>query len=308
MCAPIILFVYNRIEHTKRALEALSKCNMAEQSVLYIYSDGAKPGDEDDVARVREYIHFIDGFKEVNVVEREKNYGIELSEESAITEILGNYSSAIMLEDDLVVARTFLQYMNDALEKYQSEKRVFFISGYSYLKSRHDELPECMFLQMPSTWGWATWTDRWQLFRSVPDDVDKIIYNEKQIKKFNYDGAVNVWGTLLSEQYRMGKYTWDIAWGVTVFKHDGLALLPNQSQVMNIGLDGSGTHRERRKGRQNNFESSGCNISQWPEEVEESKKIRRRVGKILKQQTRYEKYNNKINQMKQMLCYFRRKK
>lgn len=308
MCAPIILFVYNRIEHTKRALEALSKCNMAEQSVLYIYSDGAKSGDEYEVARVREYIHCIDGFKEVNIIEREKNYGIELSEVSAITEILGNYSSAIMLEDDLVVARTFLQYMNDALEKYQSEKQVFFISGYSYLKVRHDELPECMFLQMPSTWGWATWADRWQLFQSVPDGVDKIIYNKKQIKKFNYDGAVTAWGTLLTEQYRMGKYTWDIAWGATVFKHDGLALLPNQSQVMNIGLDGSGTHREMRKGQQNNFENSGCNISQWPEQIEESKKIRRRVGKILKQQSLYEKYNNKIDQIKQMLHYFRREK
>ena len=116
--------------------------------------------------------------------------------------------------------------------------------------------------------------------------------SSSRFRESRYDGAVTAWGTLLTEQYRMGKYTWDIAWGVTVFEHNGLALLPNQSQVMNIGLDGSGTHREMRKGQHNNFESSGCNISQWSEQIEESKKIRRRVGKILKQQRLYEKYNN----------------
>ena len=42
MLAPIILFVYNRPEHTKKTIEALKKNELASESVLYVFSDGAK--------------------------------------------------------------------------------------------------------------------------------------------------------------------------------------------------------------------------------------------------------------------------
>ena len=40
--APIIMFVYNRIDHFEKTYEALSKCPEAKDSILYIFSDGAK--------------------------------------------------------------------------------------------------------------------------------------------------------------------------------------------------------------------------------------------------------------------------
>ena len=40
--APIVLFVYNRPEHTKRTVESLLKNTLAEKSTLMIFSDGAK--------------------------------------------------------------------------------------------------------------------------------------------------------------------------------------------------------------------------------------------------------------------------
>ena len=36
--APIVLFVYNRPWHTKKALQALKENDLADQSILYIYS------------------------------------------------------------------------------------------------------------------------------------------------------------------------------------------------------------------------------------------------------------------------------
>ena len=40
--SPIILFVYNRPDHTKKTIEALKKNDLANKSELFIYSDAAK--------------------------------------------------------------------------------------------------------------------------------------------------------------------------------------------------------------------------------------------------------------------------
>ena len=40
--APIVLFVFNRIDHTKKTIEALKKNILAIESELFIFSDGAK--------------------------------------------------------------------------------------------------------------------------------------------------------------------------------------------------------------------------------------------------------------------------
>jgi hypothetical protein len=62
--APIVLFVYNRPWHTRQTVEALQKNELANESELFIYSDGSK--NENAVAKVvevREYIKTIDGFR-----------------------------------------------------------------------------------------------------------------------------------------------------------------------------------------------------------------------------------------------------
>ncbi len=41
--APVILFAYNRPEHTRKTLESLKKNYLADQSTLYIFVDGPKP-------------------------------------------------------------------------------------------------------------------------------------------------------------------------------------------------------------------------------------------------------------------------
>ena len=40
--APIVLFVYNRLEHTKKTVAALQSNKLANKSDLFIYSDFAK--------------------------------------------------------------------------------------------------------------------------------------------------------------------------------------------------------------------------------------------------------------------------
>lgn len=247
--APIILFVYNRLYHTKKIIEALKSCEESVDSELFIFSDGAKDATvEEGVKEVREYLQTINGFKKVTVYEKTENWGIEKSEIQGITSIIGEYGRAIVLEDDIVVAPCFLRYMNLALEKYRDCKEVYSVTGYSFLNAiEADGLPEYGFLPLTSVWGWATWKEKWDLFQQKIEagDIRKLL-NKEFRKKFDRGYK---YADMLYSQYKAGYITWDIAWYWTVYIHGGLTLAPAKTMVNNIGMDGSGVHYTDKNGK-----------------------------------------------------------
>ncbi len=301
MYAPIILFVYKRFEHIKKTIESLCRCELADESILYIFSDGPKAGDEKEVARVREYLRNISGFREVKVVERSENYGIEKSVIVSVTEILSMYPAVIVLEDDLIVAKTFLSYMNYALDKYLDKKDVFYISAYNYWEKASNRLPDSMLLRMPSTWGWATWRDRWKFFCEVPDGVERILNDSRLFKRYAYDNAIPEWAFMLSEQYEKGKYTWDVLWYIVLFNNKGLVLIPNSKLVKNIGFDGSGEHGTNDEGGFGKSFDENVNIIKFPDAIEEDRKIQEIVCKLIKRQRKMNRLRNKFIQLKRKI-------
>ena len=157
-----MLFVYNRLNCTKRTLEALQKNELASKSELFIYSDAAKnENDLEKVAKVREYIKNIDGFKKIIIRKRKANTGLAGSIINGVTKIVNKYGKIIVLEDDLVTSRYFLRFMNEALEAYENEPRVASIHGYIY---PINNLPEAFFIKGADCWGWATWNNKWSIF------------------------------------------------------------------------------------------------------------------------------------------------
>ena len=62
--APVILFVYARLKHTKETVEALARNELAKESTLVIFSDGSKDlENQNDINQVREYIYSLDAKK-----------------------------------------------------------------------------------------------------------------------------------------------------------------------------------------------------------------------------------------------------
>ncbi len=241
--APIVLFVYNRIEHTIATIEALKRNVLADRSDLYIYSDAAKTEAEiTKVATVREYINGIIGFKSVNIVERTKNMGLAESVISGVTDIVNRFGSIIVLEDDIVTDNSFLTYMNQALSRYKNETRVFSITGYSLTtKSRSDKVDDFYFIKTGDCWSWATWADRWQYFDKDAYGWEELTTNNKLRYEFNFSNACDYYNMLKSQmEHKID--SWAIRWYWSVFKHNGLTLYPRESIISNIGLDGSGTH------------------------------------------------------------------
>lgn len=239
--APIVLFVYNRLTHTHRTVDALLKNGLAKESDLIIYSDAPKkPEAADAVHEVREYIRTITGFHSVSIVERDRNYGLANSIIDGVTSVVNKYGRIIVLEDDLVVTPHFLGFMNRALDRYENESKVIQVSGYMFpVKIDIDE--DALFLPLCTSWGWATWQRAWQLFDPDAKGYAKLKAAPALRNRFNLDGAYDYY-SMLKAQLEGRVDSWAIRWYLATFLFEGLTLYPRQSLVTNAGFDGSGTH------------------------------------------------------------------
>lgn len=236
--APIVLFTYNRLEHTKKTVEALQKNIYSKDSQLIIYADGAKNPDAiESVSKVRKYLYSIDGFKSIEIIERKENWGLAKNIIDGVTAVVEKYGKIIVLEDDIITSKYFLKYMNDALEIYKLKDEVIQISGYLYPMQK-DNLPDVFFMDRPDCWGWATWKNQWALFERDPDKLIKE-FTKDDIYRFNCDGVVDFWSQVV-DNYNGKLYTWAIFFQVASFKANKKTLYPKVSMTYNIGNDGSG--------------------------------------------------------------------
>ena len=130
--APICLFTYNRLEETIQTVAALKNNFLANKSELFIFSDGAKNKNvEQKIKQVRKYLKTITGFKNITIYESSKNKGLANSIIDGVTKIIETYGKIIVLEDDLVTSPNFLNFMNQALEFYHYNNRIYSVSGYT---------------------------------------------------------------------------------------------------------------------------------------------------------------------------------
>lgn len=234
-----MLFVFARPEHTRRTIESLAANELADKSELIIYSDG--PRNENDVQAVnsvRELINTLSGFKSIKVIERKENYGLAKNIIEGVTDACESYGRAIVLEDDIVTSKSFLSFMNNALDYYESVPEVMHISGSSYPINEFCS-HGTYFLHLPLCWGWATWERAWTSFRKDLSVMD--FFDKKKMQHFNFDGSYNYWQQLeLNKQSKIN--TWFVFWYATLFLRKGLSLFPCKSLANNIGFDGTGVH------------------------------------------------------------------
>ncbi|MFD1257417.1 sugar transferase [Mucilaginibacter terrae] len=238
--APIALFVYNRPDHMRRTLSYLQKNELAAESCLFIFSDGAKTGpDEAKIAEIRQQAKLVTGFKLVKVIERKVNVGLANSIISGVTQLVNEYGKVIVFEDDLLSSPYTLEYFNEALGRYANQPEVMHIGAYMYdLKT--PGLPQTFFYRAATSWGWATWARAWKNFEP---DIDVLMpqFDKRKIHEFSIEGTMNFWKQM--QQFKSGKNnSWAIRWYASIFLKNGLTLNPAKSLIQNIGHDGSGRH------------------------------------------------------------------
>jgi hypothetical protein len=241
--APIVLFVYNRPQHTLKTLEALMQNELAEMSELFIFCDGPKADatnqDLQRINKVRDLVKKKNWCKKVTIRESQVNKGLADSIVAGVTEIVNTYGKIIVLEDDIVTSKGFLRYMNEALEVYQSDKKVMHIGSYLPYTNSHKKLPETFLSRFMSCWGWATWETSWNQANWDESELYEQIKDPKVRYEFNLEGVLN-FHEQLENNINGSINTWAIKWFTSIFLCNGLCLYPSHSLTKNIGFDGTG--------------------------------------------------------------------
>jgi hypothetical protein len=291
--APIALFVYNRPEHTRRTLSYLQKNQLADESRLFIFSDGPKTEvDRDRIDEVRRIIKDVTGFRSVNVTERNENLGLANSIISGVTKLVNEYDKVIVFEDDLLTSPYTLQYFNEALTRYANEEKVMHIGAYMY-DLPDKKLPQTFFYRAATSWGWATWARAWKDFEP---DIDKLIpqFDKQKIHQFSIEGNMNFWKQM--EGFKAGRNnSWAIRWYASIFLKNGLTVNPSHSLIHNIGHDGSGVHSNNEKTY--HVQVAQKPVTEFPTEIKENHQaynaikqfLSKRKGSLLQRGLRFVK-------------------
>jgi glycosyltransferase involved in cell wall biosynthesis len=279
MVAPVTLFVYNRLAHTRKTVEALRANDLATLTDLVVFSDGPKDStDAAAVEEVRKYISAINGFRSVSITASEINKGLADSVISGVSAVLEEYERIIVLEDDMVTSKHFLSYMNDSLERYESNQDV--ISVHAYMYPVKGSLPEYFFLKGAHCWGWGTWRRGWNLYERDGRNLLNRIRERNGAREFDYDDAYP-FTSMLENQILGLNQSWAIRWHATAFVNDKLTLYPSKSFVQNIGFDDSGVHSIKRdQVYQVNLRDSYSGLPEIP--VAENANVRRMVSRFFK--------------------------
>lgn len=239
--APVALFIFKRPDHVRRTIASLQACIGYEESPIVVFADGpAGPRDIPGVERARAVARSLLGDR-ATLVERDANLGLDRSIIEGVTDVCARYGEVVVVEDDLVVAPGFLQFLNRGLRRYEDEPRVMQVSGHMFDVPALRDHDEAILLPMTTSWGWATWRRAWGQFDLIAHRWRERLADEPTRRRFDLDGHF-AYSRMLAREMARPLPAWDIRWYYSVFVRGGLGLFPPRTLVVNAGFDGSGTH------------------------------------------------------------------
>ena len=241
MQAPVAIFVYSRADLLKKTLQALKSSIGFKGRQVVIFCDGPIGADANESGAVRKASAVAESWgrkNHVRVICSADNRGLRQSIEQGVTAMVNEYGRVIVLEDDIIVSKSFLLYMDASLEKFAQHEAIWQVSGY-FTPPRRRRLP-CGLLRVPGCWGWGTWKRAWKNYCSdVPGLIRQIAASERQ--RFNLDGTYDYYGALQANAAGTLNI-WHVRWYASMFLHGAFALYPGISQTRNIGFDTRGTN------------------------------------------------------------------
>jgi hypothetical protein len=239
---PILVIGFLRSDALRILLESLP----ISQKRVYISIDG--PRNYRDKAPVEASIAVAKEFQsirigtQVEIRTNLRNLGCKYGIFSAIDWAFENEQSLIILEDDIVITKEFLEFVDWGLKEYQNSKDIWQINGWSPLRVE-DGIRNPYLSIFAYGWGWATWKDRWSQI-----DLELKKYNSADVRKLpglkhvRLSSSFNKWWSDKLNRCKEGLDTWDYQWNFSMWIHGGASLSPNLSLTGNVGFDELATH------------------------------------------------------------------
>lgn len=239
---PILFLIFNRPDTTEKVFQ---KIREIKPTNLYVSADGAranKPDEYEKCELAKSVLKKIDWECELNVNFSEINLGCKEGVTKGINWFFENAEYGIILEDDCIPDLSFFNFCKVMLDRYKDDKRVMHIGGVNFQDTNKRGDGTYYFSRFCHVWGWATWKDRWNEY-----DVKMADYNEdnysKVSEKITDDTEIRKYYKRLFDTVKDNRLdTWDFQWVWTVWKNDGLSIIPNVNLVKNIGFGEEATH------------------------------------------------------------------
>jgi len=234
--SPIVIFCCKRPNKLNNLLVSLESNLEFKNSDLYFYVDNVD--NEIDKTLHDQVLVVINKNWDVmskNIYIRDEKFGLKKNIISGINQTFERFEKAIFLEDDLVVGKQFLNFMNSSLEMYKNQKKVMHISGYNFPTFFGDRKSAYFSIYM-NCWGWATWRDRWKLNNNFSKNIISDL-SDNDRRKFNVFGLEKDYESQLIRNSVGILESWAIYWTQFIFLNEGVCLQPIKSLVDNQGND-----------------------------------------------------------------------
>ena len=246
-CYPVYVPTLNRYEHFCNCVESLARCTHADKTELVIGLD--YPPSEKYVEgwkKIKAYLPTLQtlGFGKVTVFEHKENLGQVANPTFLWNYCAEHYSACIVSEDDNVFSPNFLDFMDQALERYADDPKIVSVCGYSQAACECPNVCKSYLSYDACAWGMGMWCDK---HRPIVETYLKSDWAKSIVRRpmvllrilFTYPILLVMFLRGYFQGRRLGG---DVMRTVYNFANCTYQLRPTKSLVRNCGQDGSGLH------------------------------------------------------------------
>ena len=253
MRAPVAVIGFLRKDLLEATLRNLSLADGVQEREVFVYLSA--PRNDADKPKTDAVRELAESFRKttlpnMTIVPRDRNEGASINIRAAVSDTVSRSEGrAIVIEDDVLVSRTFLRYMDAALDRYESDSRVWCINGH---KNPHLRVPKSypydVYLNpINMAWGWGTWRDRWEAVNFDISDWSETLKDPGLMARLNAAGSHLP--LLLGCCASGDSGTWDAQCSYHMVKNGLYAVESRWSQVKNNGMGTAGAvHTSRPNG------------------------------------------------------------
>lgn len=242
---PILLITFNRPEHTRKVLERILSQSPKD---LYIFQDGPRPGNEQDLLKCQKVRDVITSLTDgttahISTFFSEKNLGCGPGPYAAISWFFHNVDRGIILEDDIIPHPIFFSFMDDLLNRYSDDERIGAVMGHNFYRKYSLFNSYYFTFDTEGTLGWGTWKRVWEKVdfnvevkeKEFDASLKKHFCFPKKYRKREINHFVNV---LNCDRFDRWDYQFEYC-----LKHNGyINIKPNSCLTSHEGTDPDATH------------------------------------------------------------------
>ena len=250
---PVLFVTFVRPDYARQTWEGIKA---TKPKTLYFYSNKGRAEKEGEVERnneIRSYINEIDWDCDLHIFFREECVNVYDSLRGAIDWLFDNEERGIILEEDCVPTKAFFSFVDQMIEKFKEDNRVWCISGDNIIKQNPSGY-DYMFSHLHAMYGWASWRDRWRMVNwdhlYIKETIDEHIYYRLFKTKEQAKAKEKALSNMEDMLYRTK--CWDYIFGLCMDQYHALTVQPKEHLVKNIGV--TGQHHTKAKVSQYNCE------------------------------------------------------